>query len=201
MIPRASVIVCTLNRSSLLDGCLASLAAQRLASDEYEIVVVDNGSTDGTRGLVKRWMRDLGNIRLEVEPVTGLSRARNAGIRAARGEVVAFLDDDALASEQWLTALLEAYTRSPDVGAVVGPVSLVWLVDRPSWVSPRLEHWFSGLDLGDVPRFLDDSEVAYGTNKWTAYLSKLVFRSVVDPSTTVSEMLTREPSFRRRSVW
>lgn len=164
MILRASVIVCTFNRCDLLEGCLASLVAQRLSPSEYEVVVVDNGSTDKTHGVVKRWMNRVENIRFEVEPATGLSRARNAGIRRARGEVVAFLDDDAVATERWLAALLGAYSRWPGIGAVTGPVRLVWPGERPPWLLPAMESWFSGLDLGREPRLLKDSEAPFGTN-------------------------------------
>jgi glucosyl-dolichyl phosphate glucuronosyltransferase len=161
---RASVIVCTFNRCDLLEGCLASLVAQNLSPSEYEVVVVDNGSTDKTHGVVERWMNRAENIRFESEPATGLSRARNAGIRRAKGEVVAFLDDDAVATERWLGALLGAYSRWPGIGAVMGPVRLAWPGERPSWLSPAMERWFSGLDLGREPRLLKDGEAPFGTN-------------------------------------
>jgi glycosyltransferase involved in cell wall biosynthesis len=162
--PSASVIVCTLNRCTLLDGCLESLAVQQLAPDDYEIVVVDNGSSDETQGVVRRWMRRVENVRLEFEPRTGLSRARNAGIRTARGNVVAFLDDDAVATKGWLAALLRAHAHWPGIGAVGGPTWLALRGGRPSWLAPDLESWFSGLDLGHQLRLLEDSEIPFGTN-------------------------------------
>lgn len=164
MMLRASVIVCTLNRCDLLDGCLASLAVQQLAPNDFEVVVVDNGSTDGTQGVVERWMNSVENVRLEFEPAIGLSRARNAGIRVARGDVVAFLDDDAVATEGWLAALLDGYSRWPGVAAVAGPARLVWPRERPLWLVPAMERWFSGLDFGNQPRLLTDSETPFGTN-------------------------------------
>jgi glycosyltransferase involved in cell wall biosynthesis len=140
------------------------MAAQQFVPNDFEIVVVDNGSTDGTRDVVKRWMSVLGNFRLEAEPALGLSRARNAGIRVAKGDVVAFVDDDAVAARGWLAALLDGYSRWPEVAAVVGPVRLAWLGKRPAWLLPAMERWFSGLDLGDHPRLLQDSETPFGTN-------------------------------------
>lgn len=162
--PRASVIVCTFNRCQLLADCLASLVVQQIPTSEYEVLVVDNGSTDGTRRLVGEWAARVPNVMYVMEPVTGLARARNTGLRAAAGEVVAFLDDDAVASEGWLAAVLDAYERWPAVGAVAGPVELVWPKPRPGWLLPSFYTWFSRLDLGSEARLLGDSEIPFGTN-------------------------------------
>jgi len=148
----------------MLDGCIASLAVQQLPLDDYEIVIVDNGSSEETRRVVERWMRRLPNVRLEFEPIRGVCRARNRGIRSARGTILAFLDDDVLASEGWLAALVRAYERWPGVGTIGGPIRLDWRGARPRWLPPDLDHWFSALDLGDQPRLLDDSEAVFSGN-------------------------------------
>lgn len=162
--PRASVIVCTLNRRELLADCLASLVGQQVPMSEYDVFVVDNGSTDGTRHQVAEWTTRAPNIRFVMEPGTGLARARNAGLRAAGGEVVAFLDDDAVASKGWLAAVLHAYDRWPGVAAVGGPVELVWPKRPPAWLSSSFHTWYSGLDLGSEARLLRESEIPFGTN-------------------------------------
>ncbi len=114
--PALSVVVCTRNRARLLTACLASLDEQSLERDQYEVVVVDNGSADGTPALLNRW-RGAATGRVAVrEPVVGLSTARNRGLAIATGEVVAFLDDDALAAPSWGAAHLAAY-REPSVSA------------------------------------------------------------------------------------
>lgn len=162
--PRASVIVCTFNRCQLLADCLASLVVQQIPTSEYEVLVVDNGSTDRTRHTVGEWAARAPNIKHVMEPFTGLARARNTGLRAAAGEVVAFLDDDAVASEGWLAAMLAAYDRWEGIAAVGGPIELVWPKPRPIWLSPSFHTWFSGLDLGSEARLLGDSETPFGTN-------------------------------------
>jgi glycosyltransferase involved in cell wall biosynthesis len=98
----ASVVVCTRNRWPLLEACLASLALQTYAG--LETVVVDNGSTDETPAKLEAWRR-AGERRVVVaEPAAGLSRSRNRGLQVAHGDVVLFLDDDALAPAAWVAA-------------------------------------------------------------------------------------------------
>ena len=160
----ASIVVCTRNRAERLGECLAHLGDQAGAGD-YEVIVVDNGSTDGTDAVVGAWVAaDPGRRRHIHEPVAGLSRARNRGVDAARGEVVLFIDDDALAPRGWVAAHLAAYGRDPAVVGVGGPVVLRWPDGRPRWLAPRLEHWFSALDLGDDPVPWPTPHGPYGTN-------------------------------------
>jgi len=160
----ASIVVCTRNRADRLGECLAHLADQVGAGD-HEVVVVDNGSTDGTDGMVRAWAAaDPERRRHLRESVAGLSRARNRGVVAARGEVVLFIDDDALAPRGWVAAHLAAYARDAAVVGVGGPVALRWPDGRPRWLAPRLEHWFSALDHGDDAVAWPTPHGPYGTN-------------------------------------
>jgi glycosyltransferase involved in cell wall biosynthesis len=162
-VPGASVVVCTRNRAGRLRECLAHLGAQVVAAD-HEVIVVDNGSTDGTGDVVRAWAAVDPERRRHVhEPVPGLSRARNRGVAAAAGEVVLFLDDDAVAPSGWVAAHLAAY-HDPAVVAAGGPVALRWPDGRPAWLAPRLEHWFSALDLGDERTAWPTPHGPYGTN-------------------------------------
>lgn len=115
--PFVSVVVPTRNRVDLLGRCLASLHAQTLSADRYEIVVVDDGSTDGTSEFLSR----TAGIRDIQQEWQGMVAARNAGIAAAKGNIVSFIDDDAEAGRGWLEALVEAL-MAPDVGMVGGRV-------------------------------------------------------------------------------
>jgi glycosyltransferase involved in cell wall biosynthesis/GT2 family glycosyltransferase len=114
--PSITVAICTHDRTELLRACLGSLLA--LAEGPYEILVVDNApSDDGTRALVAET-----GVRYDSEPCPGLDFARNRALRSARGEVVAFVDDDVLVDTHWLDALRSVWSRHPDAGMVTGQI-------------------------------------------------------------------------------
>ncbi len=118
-LPPISVVLCTRERPDDLRGALASLRA--LDYPDYEIVVVDNAPiTDSTERVVD----ETGDprIRRVVEPVPGLSSARNAGLRAARNAVVAYTDDDVVADAGWLRGIALGFSRGGDVACVCGTV-------------------------------------------------------------------------------
>ena len=162
---RASVIVPTRNRADRLDACLAALAHQSLPAEQFEIVVVDNGSTDGTAARIARWAELRPGVRRVEELAPGVSRARNAGIAAARGELLAFVDDDAVAEPRWLATLLGAYDRFPRVGAACGRARLRLERRPPAWYSRYSETWYSAMDFGPAARLLlDPGEVPWSLN-------------------------------------
>ena len=160
-----SVVVCTRDRRAALEECLATLTAQVALPGGLEIVVVDNGSSDGTAEWLSGWTaEDPTRRRTVLEPIAGLSRARNRGVTAATGDVVLFLDDDASAPRGWVAAHVAAFDRDSTVVGVGGPILLTWPSGRPHWLSPVLEHWFSALDLGDEPQPWPTPHGPYGTN-------------------------------------
>jgi GT2 family glycosyltransferase len=111
--PRISVVVCSHNGERTLDECLRGIGA--LEYPDYEVIVVDDGSSDATADIARRH-----DVRLISTPHRGLSSARNTGLEAASGEIVAYLDDDAYPDEDWLTYLAAAF-RTGDYVAVGGP--------------------------------------------------------------------------------
>ena len=157
-----SIAVCTLNRAALLDRCLASIA-RAVPMVGAEVLVVDNGSTDTTASVAERWSGSL-PLRAVTERRTGLSHARNRALSTARGDVVAFLDDDVLVGDGWLDGVRRAFGRSPGVGVVAGRVALSWPGGRPSWLPSSREVWFARLDLGDEARTLAADEYPVGAN-------------------------------------
>lgn len=121
---RISIVIPTFNRNRQLEGALKSCAAQRgVPPDQYEIVVVDNSSDGQAHALTSRFAAG-GPVAIRYVPERrpGITHARNAGVAAAQGELVAFLDDDAQADPHWIQALWSTYERfHPDVmwGALV----------------------------------------------------------------------------------
>ena len=116
-----------------------------------EVIVVDNNSTDDTAGVVRQCASALQRVvpvQYQHEPVQGLSRARNAGVRAARGEIVAFLDDDAVPHAGWLDAIASFFTGHPDAAAAGGPIEPEFEAARPSCLTGPIESYYSILDLG-----------------------------------------------------
>jgi glycosyltransferase involved in cell wall biosynthesis len=115
---RISVVVCTHNRAEKLASCLSSLGDQTLDSSSYEVVVVDDGSTDATPEVAERYaMRVIRN-----ERNLGLAASRNVGVEATSGPVVAFTDDDCIADRDWLRQLLETFD-DPEVLAAGGKIT------------------------------------------------------------------------------
>jgi glycogen synthase len=117
---RASIILNTYNRAPYLERLLRSL--ERLRDADFEIIVVNGPSTDGTANLLKEYQ---GRVKAVNCPSRNLSQSRNLGIALAAGEIVAFIDDDALpADEYWLARYSQAFTTDPDLrlGAAGGPV-------------------------------------------------------------------------------
>ncbi|MFL6514012.1 MAG: glycosyltransferase family 2 protein [Chthoniobacterales bacterium] len=130
---KISSIICTRNRAKYLRQAIHSLTAQDLPVADYEIIVVDNDSTDSTRQIVNELAGTTPNLRYVYEKNPGLSNARNRGIQEAIAPVVTFLDDDALAAPSWLTAILNTFDTHPQPACVGGPVEPWWEIPRPQW--------------------------------------------------------------------
>ena len=148
--PRISVIICTYNRAKLLARALLAFRGQEGAA-EAEIIVVDNASGDHTPRVVQRcteFLRPTLPVTAVHEPVQGLSRARNAGLAAARGEIFAFLDDDARPAPGWLRAIAEIFAAHPGAVAAGGPIEPEFQASRPHWLGTGVEGYYSILDLG-----------------------------------------------------
>ncbi len=114
--PRISVVVCSHNGSRTIGECCAGL--KRLKYPDYEVIVVDDGSTDGTAAIASRY-----GYRVISTPNRGLSHARNTGLEAASGEIIAYIDDDAYPDPHWLAYLVSTFlhTKGRDFAGVGGP--------------------------------------------------------------------------------
>ncbi|HEX3035187.1 MAG TPA: glycosyltransferase [Thermodesulfobacteriota bacterium] len=151
-----SAIICTHNRADYLAKALQSLVDQHTPKDKYEVIVVDNCSTDSTKEVVGKFS-GAGNIRYIYESALGLSHARNAGWRNARGRYVAYLDDDAIACPIWLDKILEVFeTVTPRPGCVGGKADPLWEAPRPTWLSDKLVTGLTVIDWFDTPHVLVD---------------------------------------------
>ena len=154
--PVISAVICTHNRAEYLKKALDSLRTQSLPRNRYEIIVVDNCSTDTTKDVVQAF-EDITPIVYLHEARIGLSYARNAGWRVAKGDYVAYLDDDAIASHEWLEKIVATFNVvEPTPGCVGGKTEPVWEAPRPTWLSDQLVVGLSVVDWTSSPRFLKD---------------------------------------------
>lgn len=152
MVPSISVIVCTHNRVEYLQKSIQSLANQTLPVHGFEIIVVDNASTDHTRKLIQSEFSHVSNLRYVDEPILGLSRARNTGWKHARAEYVAYLDDDAIAAPNWVETILDTFQQiTPQPGIVCGKVIPLWESTQPVDLPESTGHLLSILDWSEEP--------------------------------------------------
>jgi glycosyltransferase involved in cell wall biosynthesis len=135
---RITVVLCTYNRVRSLATALESIATQTVPqSVGWEILVVDNNSSDETRQVVEDFQRRYPErIRYLFEPQQGLSYARNAGVREAQGDILAFIDDDETADDGWLQNLTVNLLSGEWAGAG-GRVLPQWNGSRPRWLSSK----------------------------------------------------------------
>jgi len=133
---KVSVVVCTYNRASILWETLMALADQTVSRESYEVVVVDNHSTDNTLEVAKLFETELKNFKAVYEPEQGLSHARNRGYKQTSAEWVAYLDDDARASKTHVEQIL--HTIDNHAFDCFGGVYIPWYrYGKPEWFKDR----------------------------------------------------------------
>lgn len=155
-----SVCLYTHNRARLLAQALDSVCLQTLPTDEFEIIVVDNGSTDNTRQVVEDFASRFTHLSYFHEEQLGSARARNRGWQEASGDVIGFIDDDGRAPPEWLGVAARVVQRhSPDLFG--GPIFPFYEATKPEWFHDA----YGSLSPGGVSRFLTSlDEFLYGSN-------------------------------------
>ena len=155
-----SVIISTKNRALYLENAVESIISQGLKTDLYEIIVVDNGSSDNTKKVVETLNKKFGErIRYLYATIPGLHVARHAGAKIAIGKILTFTDDDIIAAKGWLEGILKSFCDS-NVALVGGKVLPKWEGEVPQWINAfkkKIEFgWTIGylslLDFGNAPK-------------------------------------------------
>jgi len=118
--PFVSIVIPTYNRAGKLRETLESLTSQSYPKNRYEVIVVDDGSTDRTEDAVGGFKRGFRNLRYLRQRNRGPAAARNFGIKEGRGGIIAFTDDDCIVPKDWVDELVAAYERNPEVAGVGG---------------------------------------------------------------------------------
>ena len=173
-----SVLICTYNREKYIGNLLESIAANDLPATEYEIVLVDNNCTDNTPAVCKAFAQAHPNIRFNyvTEPEQGLSAARNKGIRTAKGDILLYVDDDALVDSWYLRTVADYMSVHPEISAVGGPIIPLYETFEPEWMTRFTKELLCGyLYFGEKERSFPGKRYPGGGN--AAYRAE-VFQKV-----------------------
>jgi len=161
-----TVAICTWNRAPLISRALEQLTRIEQPRGAWEIIVVNNNSTDETERVVDAFVDRL-PLRRVFEPAPGLSHARNTAVRYATGDFVVWTDDDALVGARWLVAYERAIERWPEAAVFGGPIRPRFEGTPPPWLSNtwgEAANAFAIRELGRDPFELDRDRIPYGPN-------------------------------------
>lgn len=134
----ASIIIPTYNRSDVIIRSLETWAAQTLPASEFEVIVVDNNSTDNSAQLIQDFVADKPNFHYLLEKQKGSTNARHAGARMAKSYILIFCDDDGLFNPECIREVLNVYSANENVAAVAGKIEIQWDAPAPDWIEPYL---------------------------------------------------------------
>lgn len=152
-----SIIIPTYNRANFLKTTLASIVKQNYATDDFEVIVVDNGSTDDTKRVCSEYETHIKNFIYCYDNIPGLLTGRHKGAQVSKGEILAFIDDDVELSPHWLTGIQESFSAS-EVSLLTGPCLPKYETSPPAWLNyfwddtpygGKMCTWLSLLNLGN----------------------------------------------------
>lgn len=141
-----SVIVPTRNRAALLDRTINSLLSQSLSKEKFEVLVVDNGSTDDTKAVCNKYAALL-NLKYIYAPKPGLHEGRHAGFKAASSDYLTFCDDDIEAFPSWLETIVNVFNTNKAVALVGGKNYPKYESAPPDWI---IQEWTRGNEYGKI---------------------------------------------------
>ena len=161
-----SVVVCTYNQSERLMRMLKSLRETVIPDNvSCEFILVDNNLDDDKKRFVFEEVERHcdSKIRYVFEEKRGISHARNRGIKEAKGEIIAFTDDDAIVDKYWIQNIEKAFKEHGDVACIGGKLLPIWEISKPKWLKPDLFDYLALLDHGDSIAYMDSPRI-WGAN-------------------------------------
>lgn len=165
-LPFVSVIIPTFNRSARLEATVESFVAQRYPPERFEIILVDNASTDDTPLVTARLAERFPRVRRMVESRRGAHHSRNAGATVSLGEILYFTDDDMIADPELLTAIVVPFSMDANVGSATGRVLPSWETEPPAWVLEYCRNaLLSLIDRGEALIVSDDDPGVYSCHQ------------------------------------
>ena len=173
-----TLIICTYNREKYIGPLLDSIVKNDYPTSDYEIVLVDNNCTDNTREVCEQFATTHPEIRSRyvVETEQGLSAARNKGIEEAQGDIIIYVDDDALVDTDYIRIYAEHFATHPETMAAGGPIEPLYETEEPKWMSPYTKALLTAwMNYGDKVREYPNGRYPGGGN---AAYRKVVFDKV-----------------------
>ncbi len=149
-----SIIIPTYNNENVILRSLETWTKQTLSKEDYEVIIVDNNSTDNSANLIKKFVENKSNFQYVLETNPGATNARHAGATQAKSDILLFCDDDGLFNPECLEEILKVYKNNPKVDAVTGKIEVLWDKEPSDWITPYL-FMLGALDYGD--------KIAYST--------------------------------------
>lgn len=170
---RVTVVICTYNRCDSLVQTLTALQVQQISGFNFDILVVDNASTDRTPDVVEKFKNSVVPVHYTREAKQGIANARNRALELVEAPILAFVDDDAIPDPDWLSILLNTFDNThPQPAAVGGRIWLRWTKRQPDWMPDELLGIYSQLDFGDAVcsvKMLNGANVAFLTDVVRTY--------------------------------
>jgi glycosyltransferase involved in cell wall biosynthesis len=162
-LPFVSVIVATYDRPDYVKRCLVSILANKF--EGFEVIVVDQSPQQDTERAIAQLDLHHSRLRYLHSDIVGLSSARNLGVSHARGEILAFIDDDAVATPHWIEAFARVFEEHvPQPGMIGGKIEPLWEVPRPPWYPPEREFLLGIYDIGDEVQLFPPGDLPIGAN-------------------------------------
>ncbi|MES1222041.1 MAG: glycosyltransferase, partial [Bacteroidota bacterium] len=149
---KISVIICSYNRADYIVNAIDSLFHQSQPHQDYEVIVVDNNSSDNTPQLCKEYISSHKgyNIIYITETQQGASFARNTGAAIAKGEFLAFMDDDAIAEKDFIERIWKFFEKYPDANGLGGRITPKYIPAEPKWMSHYVSSLVGNFDYSDT---------------------------------------------------
>lgn len=163
---KISVVICTYNRDKFIGGVLQSLTLQTLPTDRFEIIIVNNNSTDRTEEISQKFIAENPQLNTVyvVEKNQGLSFARNRGIAESKYEIITYIDDDAFTKPDFLESIFDYFNAHPDIAGIGGMVIPRYETEEPKWMNKYLHGFVTKVDHGNKIKQFANNKYPAGCN-------------------------------------
>ena len=164
---KVSVVICTFNREKYIKRALQNFTLQTSSSDTFEVLIINNNSTDSTSRICQEFVTKHSNIQFKyiIEKKQGHTFARNRGISEAKGDIIAFLDDDAFVNSNYIKNLIYRFETDDEISALGGKIVPVYEQGYPpKWMSKFLLPLVAALDMGENTVTFKGNKFPIGAN-------------------------------------